>query len=47
MMQGTVNGNRMEMLNSGEIIRFERGVTMVVNSDGSSTQASRRAEGRP
>jgi lipopolysaccharide export system protein LptC len=43
MMQGTVNGNRMEMFNSGEIIRFERGVTMVVNADGSNTQG--RTEG--
>jgi lipopolysaccharide export system protein LptC len=36
MLQGTINGNRMEMLNSGDVIRFERGVTMVV--DGSVTE---------
>jgi lipopolysaccharide export system protein LptC len=36
MLQGTVNGNRMELLNSGDVIRFERGVTMVL--DGSVTQ---------
>jgi lipopolysaccharide export system protein LptC len=31
MLQGTINGNRMEMLNSGDVIRFERGVTMVLD----------------
>ena len=36
MLQGTINGNRMELLNSGDVIRFERGVTMVL--DGSVTQ---------
>ena len=45
MMQGTINGNRMEMFDSGELIRFERGVTMVVNGDGSNTQARGRTEG--
>lgn len=28
MPQGTVHANRLEVLNSGEVIRFERGVTM-------------------
>jgi lipopolysaccharide export system protein LptC len=28
MMQGTLKANRLEMLNSGEVIRFDRGVTM-------------------
>jgi lipopolysaccharide export system protein LptC len=36
MLQGTINGNRMELLNSGDVIRFERGVTMVL--DGSVTE---------
>ena len=36
MLQGIINGNRMELLNSGDVIRFERGVTMVL--DGSVTQ---------
>jgi lipopolysaccharide export system protein LptC len=36
MQQGTINGNRMELFNSGDLIRFERGVTMVV--DGSATE---------
>ena len=30
--QGTINGNRLEVLNSGEVIRFERGVVMVITS---------------
>ncbi len=30
MRQGTVNANRLEVTNSGEVIRFERGVTMVL-----------------
>ena len=36
MLQGTINGNRMELFNSGDLIRFERGVTMVV--DGGATE---------
>jgi len=36
MQQGTINGNRMELFNSGDLIRFERGVTMLV--DGSATE---------
>jgi len=36
MQQGTINGNRMELFNSGDLIRFDRGVTMVV--DGSATE---------
>jgi lipopolysaccharide export system protein LptC len=39
MRLATINANRMELLNSGEIIRFERGVTMVM-------QAAGRTEGR-
>jgi lipopolysaccharide export system protein LptC len=30
MTQGTINANRMEVINSAEVIRFENGVTMVV-----------------
>jgi len=30
MRQGTVNANRLEVSNSGEVIRFEGGVTMVL-----------------
>jgi lipopolysaccharide export system protein LptC len=33
MQQGTINSNRMEIINSGEIIRFERGVTMDLTMD--------------
>ena len=36
MQQGTINGNRMELFNSGDLIRFDRGVTMLV--DGSATE---------
>jgi lipopolysaccharide export system protein LptC len=42
MMQGTVNANRMEVFNSGEIIRFERGVTMVMISDAAGSQTGGR-----
>jgi lipopolysaccharide export system protein LptC len=30
MRQGTINANRLEVTNSGEVIRFEGGVTMVL-----------------
>lgn len=30
MLRGTINANRLEVENSGEVIRFDRGVTMVV-----------------
>jgi lipopolysaccharide export system protein LptC len=33
MDQGKVNANRMEVFESGAVIRFERGVTMIVNRD--------------
>jgi lipopolysaccharide export system protein LptC len=33
MQQGTVNANRLEVEDSGEVIRFSRGVTMVVKAD--------------
>jgi lipopolysaccharide export system protein LptC len=38
MLQGTINANRMELINSGEIIRFERGVTMVVTLESSDAE---------
>jgi lipopolysaccharide export system protein LptC len=44
MQQGTINANRMELLNSGEIIRFERGVTMVVRPNTNIAQAAGRTE---
>jgi lipopolysaccharide export system protein LptC len=31
MLQGTLNANRLEMINSGEIVRFEGGVTLVLD----------------
>ena len=37
MPQGKINANRLEIMNSGEIIRFERGVTMLITSDGART----------
>jgi lipopolysaccharide export system protein LptC len=33
MRQGTVNANRLEVINSGEVIRFEGGVTMVLTPE--------------
>jgi len=30
MLQGTINANRLEVVNSGEVIRFERGVDMLL-----------------
>jgi lipopolysaccharide export system protein LptC len=33
--QGKITANRLEIMNSGEIVRFERGVVMVITSDGS------------
>jgi lipopolysaccharide export system protein LptC len=33
MAQGTVNANRLEVVNSGEVIRFEGNVTMVLVDD--------------
>jgi lipopolysaccharide export system protein LptC len=32
MTQGVINANRMEVINSAEVIRFENGVTMVLTS---------------
>jgi len=33
MLKGTINANRFEIINSGEIVRFEQGVTMVLTMD--------------
>jgi lipopolysaccharide export system protein LptC len=46
MLQGTVNANRMELFNSGEVVRFERGVTMVVVMDDNGTPAGAQAKGQ-
>jgi lipopolysaccharide export system protein LptC len=45
MVQGTINANRMEVLNSGEVIRFEQGVTVVMNPSANIAQAAGRREG--
>jgi lipopolysaccharide export system protein LptC len=33
MKQGTINANRLEVENSGEVVRFANGVTMVMSTD--------------
>jgi lipopolysaccharide export system protein LptC len=38
MPQGILNANRLEVINSGEVIRFERGVTMVLTQTGSPSE---------
>jgi lipopolysaccharide export system protein LptC len=44
MRQGTINANRLEVINSGEVIRFEGGVTMVLvpENDAAGQQAANR-----
>jgi lipopolysaccharide export system protein LptC len=42
MLQGTVNANRMEVVNSGSIVRFDGGVTMVLTLDSSPGKAAQR-----
>jgi len=37
MLQGTVNSNRLEVINSGEVLIFGDGVTMLLNDDKSNT----------
>ena len=44
MLQGTINANRLEVVNSGEVIRFERGVDMRLV--GESPQPDRTAGAR-
>jgi lipopolysaccharide export system protein LptC len=45
MEQGTITANRMELLNSGDVIRFEQGVTMVVKPGANIAPAAGRTEG--
>ena len=33
MLKGTINANRFELINSGEVVRFDQGVTMVLTMD--------------
>ena len=33
MLQGTINANRFEIRNSGEVMRFERGVTLIIDRE--------------
>jgi lipopolysaccharide export system protein LptC len=33
MLQGTINANRLEIQNSGEVIRFDKGVVMVIDRE--------------
>jgi lipopolysaccharide export system protein LptC len=33
MLQGTINANRLEIVESGAVIKFERGVTMVIDGE--------------
>ena len=44
MRQGTINANRLEVINSGEVIRFEGGVTMVLvpENEAAGQQAANR-----
>jgi lipopolysaccharide export system protein LptC len=43
MLQGQLNANRMEIFNSGDVIRFENGITLVLTPDAAKpgTQASK------
>jgi lipopolysaccharide export system protein LptC len=42
MLQGTINANRLEVVDSGKIIRFERGVDMVLQPQASPKHESAR-----
>jgi lipopolysaccharide export system protein LptC len=42
MTQGVINANRLEVINSGEVILFDKGVVMVLVPTDSSSQASPR-----
>jgi hypothetical protein len=35
MLQGTVNANRLEVTESGAVIRFSGGVTLIIEDDNS------------
>lgn len=41
MQQGTINANRLEVVNSGEVIRFEQGVTVVLTPEKSGEKGTR------
>jgi lipopolysaccharide export system protein LptC len=40
---GFINANRLEVLNSGEVVRFDGGVTMMVTPPGADQQKSEKA----
>ena len=46
MLQGTINANRLEVAESGAVIRFERGVTLVFDREDSAPRATRRKTSR-
>jgi lipopolysaccharide export system protein LptC len=35
MLQGTINANRLEVIDSGAVIRFDGGVDLILHADGS------------
>src|SRR5262249_16004511 len=41
MRQGTINANRLEVINSGEVVRFEGGVTVVLTPEKSGEKGTR------
>lgn len=40
MLQGTISANRLEVENSGDIVRFDHGVTMLMNPDAGDRKAA-------
>jgi len=42
MQQATINANRLEVTNSGEVIRFEGGVTVLLTPEKSGEKAGTR-----
>lgn len=44
MLQGTLNANGLEVINSGELLRFEGGVTMVLTLDADARQQSKAGQ---
>ena len=40
MLQGTISANRIEVSGSGEVVRFERGVTLVIDREDKDAPAS-------
>ena len=45
MLQGTLNANRLEIVNSGELVRFDGGVNMTVMLDSAARRAPSRSQG--